>query len=66
MDRQERQEQIKSLDANSKAGQLARELNAERGRLKKELEEAKEIFTSGYICYQAGSRARAWPYLSLT
>jgi len=42
MDRQERQEQIKSLDANSKAGQLARELNAERGRLKKELDEAQE------------------------
>jgi hypothetical protein len=42
MDKQERQEQIKSLDANSKAGQLARELNAERARLKKELEEANE------------------------
>ncbi len=40
MDNKEvRNEQIKSLDPTSKAGQLARELNAERSRLKKEMEE---------------------------
>ena len=37
-----RNEQIKSLDPTSKAGQLARELNAERSRLKKEMEEIQE------------------------
>ena len=42
-----RNEQIKSLDPTSKAGQLARELNAERSRLKKEMEEIQEhIVTS--------------------
>ena len=35
-------EQVKTLDTTSKAGQLARELNAERTRLKQELEEAQE------------------------
>jgi hypothetical protein len=35
-------EQVKGLDTTSKAGQLARELNAERTRLKQELEEAQE------------------------
>ena len=30
-------EQVKTLDTTSKAGQLARELNAERQRLKEEL-----------------------------
>lgn len=34
-------EQVKKLDTTSKAGQLARELNAERNRLKQELEEAQ-------------------------
>jgi hypothetical protein len=34
-------EQVKTLDTTSKAGQLARELNAERNRLKQELEEAQ-------------------------
>ena len=34
-------EQVKGLDTTSKAGQLARELNAERNRLKQELEEAQ-------------------------
>ena len=34
-------EQVKGLDTTSKAGQLARELNAERTRLKQELEEAQ-------------------------
>jgi len=34
-------EQVKGLDNTSKAGQLARELNAERNRLKQELEEAQ-------------------------
>ena len=34
-------EQVKTLDTTSKAGQLARELNAERTRLKQELEEAQ-------------------------
>lgn len=34
-------EQVKTLDITSKAGQLARELNAERQRLKEELEEAQ-------------------------
>lgn len=43
MDNKEvRNEQIKSLDPTSKAGQLARELNAERSRLKKEMEEIQE------------------------
>ena len=35
-------EQVKTLDTTSKAGQLARELNAERQRLKEELAEAQE------------------------
>ena len=35
-------EQVKTLDITSKAGQLARELNAERQRLKEELAEAQE------------------------
>lgn len=35
-------EEVKKLDTNSKAGQLARELNAERQRLKEELAEAQE------------------------
>jgi hypothetical protein len=35
-------EEVKGLDTTSKAGQLARELNAERTRLKQELEEAQE------------------------
>ena len=34
-------EEVKKLDTTSKAGQLARELNAERNRLKQELEEAQ-------------------------
>lgn len=35
-------EEVKKLDTTSKAGQLARELNAERQRLKEELAEAQE------------------------
>jgi len=35
-------EQVKTLDTTSKAGQLARELNAEHQRLKEELAEAQE------------------------
>ena len=35
-------EQVKSLDTQSRAGQLARDLNAERNRLKEELAEAQE------------------------
>jgi hypothetical protein len=35
-------EEVKKLDNTSKAGQLARELNAERQRLKEELAEAQE------------------------
>jgi len=35
-------EQVKTLDTTSKAGQLARDLNAERQRLKEELAEAQE------------------------
>lgn len=35
-------EEVKKLDTSSKAGQLARELNAERTRLKQELSEAQE------------------------
>ena len=35
-------EQVKTLDTTSKAGQLARGLNAERQRLKEELAEAQE------------------------
>ena len=35
-------EEVKKLDITSKAGQLARELNAERHRLKQELAEAQE------------------------
>lgn len=35
-------EQVKSLDTTSRAGQLARELNIERHRLKEELAEAQE------------------------
>ena len=35
-------EEVKKLDGTSKAGQLARELNAERQRLKEELAEAQE------------------------
>ena len=35
-------EEVGKLDNTSRAGQLARELNAERHRLKKELDEAKE------------------------
>jgi len=35
-------EQVKTLDTTSKAGQLARELNAERQRLQEELAEAQE------------------------
>ena len=34
-------EEVKRLDTTSRAGQLARELNAERTRLKQELEEAQ-------------------------
>ena len=35
-------EEVKRLDNTSRAGQLARELNAERNRLKEELAEAQE------------------------
>jgi len=35
-------EEVKKLDGTSRAGQLARELNAERQRLKEELAEAQE------------------------
>jgi len=35
-------EEVKKLDGTSRAGQLARELNAERNRLKEELAEAQE------------------------
>jgi len=42
IEREVRNEQIKSLDPTSKAGKLARELNAERGRLKQEMEELQE------------------------
>jgi len=35
-------EEVRNLDTSSKAGQLARELNAERTRLKQELSEAQE------------------------
>ena len=42
MEREVRNEQIKALDPTSKAGQLARELNAERTRLKTEMEELQE------------------------
>lgn len=35
-------EEVKKLDNTSRAGQLARELNAERNRLKEELAEAQE------------------------
>jgi len=35
-------EEVGKLDNTSRAGQLARELNAERHRLKKELDEAQE------------------------
>jgi hypothetical protein len=35
-------DEVKKLDGTSKAGQLARELNAERQRLKEELAEAQE------------------------
>ena len=42
MDREVRNEQIKALDPTSKAGKLARELNAERTRLKTEMEELQE------------------------
>lgn len=36
-------DEVKKLDTTSKAGQLARELNAERHRLKQELAEAQEM-----------------------
>jgi hypothetical protein len=42
MEREVRNEQIKALDPTSKAGKLARELNAERTRLKTEMEELQE------------------------
>ena len=35
-------DQVKGLDTTSRAGQLARELNIERHRLKEELAEAQE------------------------
>jgi len=35
-------EEVKRIDSSSRAGQLARELNAERNRLKEELAEAQE------------------------
>ena len=35
-------EEVKRIDSSSRAGQLARDLNAERNRLKEELAEAQE------------------------